>query len=57
MLVKPATVIYWYRAGFRLFWRWKSRKIRKVGRPAISGNLRGLIRRMAREKPVSRQVV
>ena len=52
MVVKPATVIYWHRAGFRLFWRWKSRKTRKVGRPAISGNLRVLIRRMARENPL-----
>ena len=25
MIVKPDTVIRWHRAGFRLFWRWKSR--------------------------------
>src|SRR5262252_1117712 len=25
MIVKPETVIRWHRAGFRLFWRWKSR--------------------------------
>jgi hypothetical protein len=24
-IVKPETVIRWHRAGFRLFWRWKSR--------------------------------
>ena len=23
-LVKPKTVIRWHRAGFRLFWRWRS---------------------------------
>ena len=25
VVVKPDTVVRWYRAGFRLFWRWKSR--------------------------------
>jgi hypothetical protein len=25
VLVKPDTVVRWHRAGFRLFWRWKSR--------------------------------
>src|SRR5258705_6110684 len=25
VLVKPATVIQWHRAGFRLYWRWRSR--------------------------------
>src|SRR6476660_2450905 len=24
-IVRPATVIKWHRAGFRLYWRWKSR--------------------------------
>jgi hypothetical protein len=31
VIVKPETVIRWHRAGFRLFWRWKSRS--RVGRP------------------------
>jgi len=26
ILVKPETVVGWHRLGFRLFWRWKSRK-------------------------------
>ena len=25
VIVEPETVIRWHRAGFRLFWRWKSR--------------------------------
>ena len=25
-VVKPATVISWHRAGFRRYWRWKSRR-------------------------------
>jgi putative transposase len=47
VLVKPATVISWHRAGFRLFWRWRSRARR--GLPKISKELRFLILRMARE--------
>ncbi len=31
MIVKPETVIRWHREGFRLYWRWKSRK--RPGRP------------------------
>ena len=31
VIVKPETVIRWHRAGFRLFWRWKSRT--RGGRP------------------------
>jgi len=26
IMVKPETVVSWHRAGFRLLWRWKSRK-------------------------------
>src|SRR6201993_4152080 len=33
-IVKPDTVIRWHRAGFRLYWRWKSR--RRCGRPAVA---------------------
>ena len=31
VIVKPATVIAWHRAGFRLYWRWRSRPL--GGRP------------------------
>lgn len=41
--VTPKTFIGWHRAGFRLFWRWKSRP----GRPPIPIELRRLIREMA----------
>src|SRR5262245_33700009 len=30
-LVQPETVLRWHRAGFKAFWRWKSRN--RVGRP------------------------
>ena len=45
VVVQPATMIRWHRAGWRLLWRMKSR----AGRPAIPKELRELIRRMARE--------
>ncbi len=45
--VTPKTFIGWHRAGFRLFWRWKSRP----GRPRIPPALRILIRAMARDNP------
>jgi transposase InsO family protein len=47
ILVKPETVIGWHRKGFKLYWTWKSRN--RGGRPPIDGELRTLIRRMARE--------
>ena len=48
MIVQPDTVVRWHRAGFKLFWRWKSRKT-GVGRPKIEAEIRRLIRRMSRE--------
>ena len=48
VLVQPATVIGWHRAGFRLFWRWKSRPRRKLGALA---EIKTLIRRIASENP------
>ena len=46
-VVEPATILRWHRAGFRSYWRWKSRK--RAGRPRIDRDLRDLIRRMSRE--------
>ena len=43
-VVKPDTFVRWHRKGFRLFWRWKSRR---RGRPRLPRDLRELIRRMA----------
>jgi hypothetical protein len=48
-VVQPETVLRWHRAGFRVFWRWKSRK--RAGRPRIDRGLRDLIRRMSMENP------
>ncbi|MFH1999587.1 MAG: integrase, partial [Planctomycetota bacterium] len=48
IIVQPDSVIRWHRAGFKLYWRWKSRK-RKGGRPKIDPELRRLIRQMSKE--------
>src|SRR5262249_23816715 len=48
-VVQPETILRWHRAGFTVFWRWKSRK--RTGRPKIDRELRELIRRMSRENP------
>ena len=31
--MKPDTVVRWHQAGFRMFWRWKSKRGKKTGRP------------------------
>jgi putative transposase len=49
-IVKPDTVIAWHRKAFRRFWTWKVRR-GKPGRPAVSADVRALIRRMSRENP------
>jgi transposase InsO family protein len=47
LIVQPDTVVRWHRQGFRLYWRWKSRK--KPGRPKADRTIRDLIRRMCRQ--------
>ena len=46
-VVKPETLLRWHRAGFRRYWRWKSRN--RAAGPPISAELRALIRRMSLE--------
>jgi transposase InsO family protein len=46
-IVQPETLVSWHRAGFRRYWRWKSR--RRGGRPRIEIELRALIREMSTE--------
>jgi transposase InsO family protein len=47
VVVRPQTLIRWHRAGWKLFWRLKSRP----GRPPIPAELQALIRRIANENP------
>ena len=49
-IVRPETVIRWHRAGFRAYWRWRSRN--RVGRPKVSAELRTLIGEMSRANPL-----
>jgi hypothetical protein len=49
-LVRPETVVRWHRAGFRSFWRWKSR--RRGGRPNVPLEIRKLIRDMSLANPL-----
>src|SRR6202021_2914091 len=49
-IVKPETVIRWHRAGFRSYWRWKSR--RRCGRPTVPLEIRRLIREMSIANPL-----
>src|ERR1019366_6316836 len=47
VVVRPETMLRWHRAGWKLFWRLKSRP----GRPPIPLEIQALIRRMANENP------
>jgi hypothetical protein len=49
-IIRPETLVGWHRAGFRCYWRWKSRP--RGGRPQIETDLCGLIRRMSIENPL-----
>src|ERR1017187_237421 len=47
VVVRPETMLRWHRAGWKLFWRLKSRP----SRPRIPLEIQALIRRMANEYP------
>jgi hypothetical protein len=49
-IVQPETLVSWHRAGFRAYWRWRSR--RQVGRPKISADIRQLIFEMSVANPL-----
>ena len=51
IIVKPKTVIWWHRKGFKLFWRFKSR-LKGSRRPPVSPEIRGLILKMAAANPL-----
>ena len=49
-IIRPETLVRWHRAGFRRYWRWKSRP--RGGRPQIEADLRELIWKMSIENPL-----
>jgi len=48
LIVSPNTVLRWHREGFRLLWKWKSKRSR-APQPRIAESTVALIQRMARE--------
>ena len=50
IMVKPETVVGWHRAGFRLYWRFRSR-VSRLGRPKIDAEVFEAIKLMALENP------
>jgi hypothetical protein len=44
-IVQPETIVRWHRAGFRHYWRWKSRA--RGGRPKVPTEIQRLIREMS----------
>jgi hypothetical protein len=49
-IVRPETVVKWHRAGFRLYWRWKSKA--RGGGPTVPLEIRKLIREMSIANPL-----
>jgi hypothetical protein len=49
-IIRPETLLRWHRAGFRAFWRWKSRP--RGGRPPTAADIRRLIREMSVANPL-----
>src|ERR1700688_2015572 len=49
-IVKPGTIVRWHRAGFRSYWRWKSRP--RGGRPRVPLEIRRLIGEMSIANPL-----
>lgn len=50
VVIQPETLVRWHRAGFRLYWRWKSRP--RGGRPQINADLRALIQQISIKNPL-----
>src|ERR1700747_2376525 len=49
-IIGPETLVRWHRAGFRRYWRWKSR--RRGGRPRVPLEIRRLIRQISLANPL-----
>ena len=54
-VVQPETILRWHRAGFKMFWRWKSRN--RAGRPKIDRGLRDLIKQIQLKNPNRPRVI
>jgi len=47
LIIKPQTILRWHRSGYRLFWRFKTKRKRR--KPRVSPEIVLLIRQMAQE--------
>jgi len=50
-IFKPDTLVRWHQQGFKIYWRYRSRR-GKLGRPKTEAELQDLIRRLSRENPL-----
>jgi putative transposase len=50
LIIKPDTLLGWHRAGYRSFWKWRSRP--RPGRPPLAESTIALIREMAAANPL-----
>ena len=50
IIFQPETLVRWHRSGFRLYWRWKSR--RSVGRPKVPTEIRDLVHTISHDNPL-----
>src|SRR6266700_6268095 len=53
-IIRPETLMRWHRAGFRAFWRWKSRP--RGGRPRTPADIRRLLRNSIQKIPVESMI-
>ena len=51
IVVQPETVIQWHGKGFKLYWTFKSKKIRS-GRPSVDKRVQKLIKKMIKDNPL-----
>src|SRR5205809_5232995 len=56
IIVKPETVIKWYRQDLKMYWRRRSRN-RNCGRPKVDQEIRELIGRISQENPTQKPAI
>ena len=50
IIVNPDTVVRWHKKGFKVFWKFKSRR-KGPGRPRVNPEIRDLVRKIAEANP------
>jgi transposase InsO family protein len=52
IFVEPETVVNWHRKGFKLYWKFISRRGKQKEKKSIDKEIKRLIRQMAKENPI-----